>query len=62
MAEVTQSTIADTLAQAKLTLDEAVQRAQAGEALGSISSGTLTRLQARANTNSGCNTSCSRAT
>jgi hypothetical protein len=58
MAEGAQSTIAEIIAQAKLTLDDAIQRGQGGEPLGSISSATMARLQARADTNSGCNTSC----
>jgi len=58
MAQAEQSAIAEVLAQARMALDTALKRTQAGEPLGSLSEATLARLAAATN-NTGCNnTSC----
>ena len=61
MAEAPQSPPAEILAEAKLSLDKAVERARAGQSLGNLSPATLARLQA-ADGNTSCtnNTGCGR--
>jgi len=61
MAEAPQSALAEILAQAKLSLDTALERARAGEPLGNLSPATLARLRA-ADGNTSCtnNTGCGR--
>jgi hypothetical protein len=58
MTDTAQSPIAEVLAQAKLALDTAIQRAHAGEPFGSISSPTLQKLAAAGTSNTSCNTGC----
>ena len=59
MAQTGQPAVAELLASARIALDTALQRTQAGEPLGSLSAATLARLSAAA-ANTGCNnTSCS---
>jgi hypothetical protein len=55
-----QTAIADLLAEAKLSLDTALQRAQAGEPLGNLSAATLARLAAAGNSSCTNNTGCGR--
>ena len=58
MAQTEQPAVAELLASARIALDTALQRTQAGEPLGSLSEATLARLAEQNNT--GCNnTSCS---
>ena len=64
MAQTTQppqqTPIADLLAEAKLSLDTALQRAQAGEPLGDLSTAALARLAAAGNSSCTSNTGCDR--
>jgi hypothetical protein len=60
MAQTAQTSIAELLAEAKLSLDTALQRAAASEPEGSLSSATLATLAAAAgNTSCVINTGCS---
>lgn len=55
----TKNAVNDALVQAKVSLDEAVKRLQAGERISALTPGQLDRLKVQDSTNTGCtNTGC----
>ena len=61
MAEKSDAQIAELLSQARLTLDQALERIRAGELVGTLSQASLQRLSALADNTSCQNTGCSGA-
>jgi hypothetical protein len=58
MAEKPEAHIADLLSEARLTLDQALERIRAGEPIGTLSQSSLQRLRAVADNTSCQNTGC----
>lgn len=59
MVDKTKEAISEVLIQAKMSLDEALTRMQAGEGPGTLTPAQVQRLRALADTNTGCtNTGC----
>jgi hypothetical protein len=58
MADKTDARIADLLIEARLTLDSALERIKAGEAIGTLSQASLQRLRAVDDNTSCQNTGC----
>ncbi len=59
MADKAKEAISEVLIQAKMSLDEALTRMQAGEGPGTLTPTQVQRLRALADTNTGCtNTGC----
>jgi hypothetical protein len=58
MADKAAEALGQILSQARLSLDEAMERLRGGEALGTISSAQLQRMLARADNTSCTNTGC----
>jgi len=56
--QTTKESIADVLAEARMKLDDALKRSQAGEAPGTLSKTALAKLQAAADNTSCTNTAC----
>lgn len=58
MADKAGEAIHHTLSQARLSIDEAIERLRGGEVLGTVSAATLQRALARADNTSCTNTGC----
>jgi hypothetical protein len=58
MADKSTEALGEILSQARLSIDEAVNRLRAGEAIGTLSASQLRRMQAQADNTSCTNTGC----